>query len=65
MKRTCIRDCTVPGHGLVVKGQKIDVPEGPWTKHFDGPQGGAEEVKAPKKAKGAKADGSVEDFLNS
>ena len=49
MEAICIRSCTVPGLGLVEKGRKVDIPEGPWEKHFD-------VQKAPKAAKGKKAE---------
>lgn len=48
MKATCIRTCTVPGLGLVEKGQTVSLPEGPWEKHFDVPAQAPKESKAPK-----------------
>jgi len=58
MKALCIRSCTVPGLGLVEKGQTVDIPEGAWEKHFD-------VQKAPEapKAKVAKAKKEDDDFL--
>jgi hypothetical protein len=38
MEAICIRKCTVPGLGLVESGRKVDIPEGPWEKHFDVPK---------------------------
>lgn len=49
MKATCIRTCTVPGLGLVEKGQTVNIlPEGPWEKHFDVSAQAPKESKAPK-----------------
>lgn len=74
MKATCIRDCTVPGRGLVVVGQVIDAPAGegveklPYLKHFkleevaQAASVPAEKPKAEAKPKGKK--GPAEDFLN-
>lgn len=56
MEATCIRKCTVPGLGLVEVGQKVDLPEGPWEKHFKVQK----PVKAAPKGKKAKED---DDFL--
>lgn len=47
MEAICIRSCTVPGLGLVEKGRKVDIPAGPWEKHF-------EVLDAPKPAAKAK-----------
>ena len=57
MKAICTRKCTVPGLGLVEVGQTVELPEGPWEKHFD-------VQKAPEapKAKGKKAK-EDDDFL--
>ena len=57
MKALCIRSCTVPGLGLVEKGQTVDIPEGAWEKHF-------EVQEAPKHAaKAKKAKEADDDFL--
>lgn len=52
MEAICIRSCTVPGLGLVEKGRKVNLPEGPWEKHFEV----LEAPKAEAKPKGKKAD---------
>ena len=57
MEAICIRSCTVPGLGLVEKGRKVDIPAGPWEKHFD-------VLEAPKAAaKTKKAKEADDDFL--
>ena len=56
MKALCIRSCTVPGLGLVEKGQTVDIPEGSWEKHFD-------VQKAPEAQKVKKAKEADDDFL--
>lgn len=57
MEAICIRRCTVPGLGLVEKGRKVDIPAGPWEKHF-------EVLDAPKPAvKAKKAKEADDDFL--
>jgi len=42
MKITCIRDCLVPGKGLVEAGETQEIPKDdtqPWLKHFVKPNG--------------------------
>ena len=57
MEAICIRSCTVPGLGLVEKGRKVNIPAGPWEKHF-------EVQEAPKPAaKAKKAKEADDDFL--
>jgi hypothetical protein len=36
MEAVCIRECTIPGRGLVEVGVKVNVPDptAPWLKHF-------------------------------
>jgi hypothetical protein len=36
MKAVCVRECTIPGRGLVEVGVKVDVADesAPWLKHF-------------------------------
>ena len=65
----CIRTCTVPGKGVVEKGQSIevdvfDINAAPYLKHFAEPSAKPvlvpaakpEEVKAAPKRRAAKAD---------
>lgn len=58
MKAICTRKCTVPGLGLVEVGQTVDLPEGPWEKHFTVQK--APEAAVKGKGKKAKED---DDFL--
>ena len=70
MEAICIRSCTVPGLGLVEKGRKVDIPEGPWEKHFDVQKAPEAEPKTePKpevktKAKAKKSEAKEDDFLD-
>ena len=57
MEAICIRSCTVPGLGLVEKGRKVNIPAGPWEKHF-------EVLGAPKAEPKAKGKKSKDDFLD-
>jgi len=36
MKAVCVRECTIPGRGLVEAGTVVDVVDrsAPWLKHF-------------------------------
>lgn len=52
MEAICIRSCTVPGLGLVEKGRKVNIPDGPWEKHFEV----LEAPRAEVKLKGKKAE---------
>lgn len=52
MRKRCIRTCTVPGFGRVEEGRVIDVPKGPWEKHFEG----FDETPEPRAKKGGKKD---------
>ena len=58
MKALCIRSCTVPGLGLVEKGQTVDIPEGAWEKHFD-----VQKAPEAQKVKAKKAKEADDDFL--
>ena len=62
MEAICIRSCTVPGLGLVEKGRKVNIPEGPWEKHFDVQKAPEAEVKT--KAKAKKAEAKEDNFLD-
>lgn len=55
---TCIRDCLIPGKGLVEAGEVVELPDDttqPWLKHFKTADGNSalksgEREKEPKKS---------------